>query len=118
MESSSPSPPKQRNRALRLDILPLDYVLGIADLTGECMRMCINSVGCGELAHLGAMCDFVRAIYDALRTLDGGASMTKEMEQKMDVMATSLRKMETTCYNVVVRGSERPLSLMQPNDEE
>uniref|UniRef100_A0A3Q2I8Q3 Translin associated factor X n=1 Tax=Equus caballus TaxID=9796 RepID=A0A3Q2I8Q3_HORSE len=33
----------------RLKITPVDYLLGVADLTGELMRMCINSVGNGDI---------------------------------------------------------------------
>ena len=105
------SPPEKiphtvESSPIRLFVDPLDYVLGIADLTGECMRLCINSVGSGKTRDLAHICDFVRGLYSAFSTLDKTAS--SEIGKKMNVMAESLRKIETTCYNVIVRGSECP----------
>jgi predicted translin family RNA/ssDNA-binding protein len=92
--------------SIKLFIDPLDYVLGLADLTGECMRLCINSVGSGETEHLPQICDFVRGLYNAFLTLNKNSST--EITKKMDTMTENLRKIETTCYTVTVRGSERP----------
>ncbi|XP_067840244.1 translin-associated protein X isoform X3 [Heptranchias perlo] len=40
---------KQKQELLCLQVTPTDYLLGIADLTGELMRMCITSVGNGDI---------------------------------------------------------------------
>lgn len=96
--------------SIKLFIDPLDYVLGIADLTGECMRLCINSVGSGETHNLRHVCDFVRALYNAFSSLD--MSLSNEISKKMNTMAESVRKIETTCYTVTVRGSERPQHML------
>lgn len=46
----SPDAPDKQCGTWRLKITPVDYLLGVADLTGELMRMCINSVGNGDIA--------------------------------------------------------------------
>lgn len=37
-----------------------DYILGLADLTGEMMRRCINNLGVGNVADCFAICAFVK----------------------------------------------------------
>ncbi|XP_078069534.1 translin-associated protein X isoform X2 [Mustelus asterias] len=39
----------EKQKQLCLQVTPTDYLLGIADLTGELMRMCITSVGNGDI---------------------------------------------------------------------
>ena len=116
-ETDAPPPekiPVLPESSIKLFIDPLDYVLGLADLTGECMRLCINSVGSGEIQSLPQICDFVRGLYNAFLTLDKGAS--SEITKKMNTMTENLRKIETTCYTVTVRGSECPKHMLLSDD--
>lgn len=56
----------------RLKLTPVDYLLGVADLTGELMRMCINSVGNGDIDTPFEVSQFLRQgqVYDrSLATL-------------------------------------------------
>ncbi len=46
-----------------------EYLLGVADLTGELMRMCINAVGRGDVDTCFDTCAFLRKIHDALSSL-------------------------------------------------
>lgn len=46
-----------------------EYLLGIADLTGELMRMCINAVGRGQTALVSNTCCSLRKIHEALASL-------------------------------------------------
>jgi predicted translin family RNA/ssDNA-binding protein len=48
----------------RLKVTPVDYLLGVADLTGELMRMCINSVGNGDIDTPFEVSQFLRQVYD------------------------------------------------------
>ncbi|MCO5606978.1 hypothetical protein L7F22_061169 [Adiantum nelumboides] len=84
----------------------LDYVLGIADLTGELMRLAISNVTDGELDSAKSICDFVRSLYMSFTLIYQEVDDSWEMKQKMEVMLQSLIKIETTCYTVHVRGSE------------
>jgi predicted translin family RNA/ssDNA-binding protein len=50
-----------------VDKLPIpveDYLLAIADFTGELMRYCINSVGAGHSEVARSVCQVVRQIKD------------------------------------------------------
>lgn len=42
---------------------PYDFILGIADFTGELMRKCINTLGSGNVSDCFKICNFVRAIH-------------------------------------------------------
>jgi len=46
-----------------------EYLLGIADLTGELMRMCINAVGQGRTEIVSHTCMFLRNLHQALSSL-------------------------------------------------
>jgi len=94
-----------------LKITDDDYVLGVADLTGELMRYAINSVGKGNHDLAIEVCRFMRSLkgeYDAL-TLNSRSPISN----KVDVMRSSLRKVEDACYALRVRGSEYPASMYQ-----
>ncbi|XP_063221690.1 translin-associated protein X [Bacillus rossius redtenbacheri] len=91
-------------------LLPTDYFLGIADLTGELMRKCINNLGLGKMESCYHTCAFVRQIYNGF--LGIGNTGTKEMSRKIFTLRQSLAKMEYTCYTIHVRGSEIPKHML------
>ena len=41
-----------------------EYVLGLADLTGELMRRCISSVSSGQLDECWRLCGLLRTIHE------------------------------------------------------
>jgi predicted translin family RNA/ssDNA-binding protein len=108
-------------------VLPMsmeDYILGVADLTysfqvtadkrGELMRRAINNISsragrtiameiCTALRHIES--SFLR-LYIPSNSGPGG--LAGELGKKISVMKTSVSKVESACYNVHVRGSERP----------
>ncbi|KAK3553801.1 hypothetical protein QTP70_012232 [Hemibagrus guttatus] len=49
---------------LTFQVTPTDYLLGVADLTGELMRMCISSVGNGDVDTPFELSNFLRQIHD------------------------------------------------------
>lgn len=89
-----------------LHIPPNEYMLGMADFTGELMRMCINSVGSGDRDTPFQLVSFMREIYDGFQLL--GNTPTREVVRKLYTMRQSLKKVENTCYTLHVRGSEIP----------
>lgn len=54
---------------LQIQIPVTEYLLGIADLTGELMRMCINSVGRGHIDTCFHAGEFLRKTHEALSSL-------------------------------------------------
>eukprot|EP00051_Salpingoeca_urceolata_P015049 m.192790 g.192790 ORF g.192790 m.192790 type:complete len:272 (+) comp18275_c0_seq1:1781-2596(+) len=85
-----------------------DYLLGVTDLTGELMRLCITSVGSPSFspdtgARICAFCQTLSAAYGLIVHTYG-----KEMSKKMEVLKQSLKKIENACYLFKVRGSELP----------
>ncbi|KAG5532681.1 hypothetical protein RHGRI_027091 [Rhododendron griersonianum] len=89
---------------LRINVL--DYLLGLADLTGELMRLAIGRISDGELEFAEKICRFVREIYRELTLLAPSMDDSHEMKTKMDTMLQSVVKIENACFSVRVRGSE------------
>ena len=84
---------------------PIDYALGIADMTGELMRMCINAVGSGDRDLPFNILPFIKAIYIGFLSLK---PFNKEFNRKVLVMKNSLLKVESVCYTLKIRSSEIP----------
>nr|XP_027097440.1 translin-associated protein X isoform X1 [Coffea arabica]XP_027097442.1 translin-associated protein X isoform X1 [Coffea arabica]XP_027097443.1 translin-associated protein X isoform X1 [Coffea arabica] len=89
-----------------LQINILDYLLGLADLTGELMRLAIGRISDGELEYAEKICKFVREIYRKLTILAPEMDESSDMKMKMDTMLQSVMKIENACFSVHVRGSE------------
>ncbi|CAH9119750.1 unnamed protein product [Cuscuta europaea] len=89
-----------------LQINILDYILGLADLTGELMRLAIGRVSDGELEFAHKICSFVREIHRELTLVAPLMEDHSDMKIKMDTMLQSVMKIENACYGVHVRGSE------------
>ncbi|XP_037405285.1 translin-associated protein X-like [Triticum dicoccoides] len=89
-----------------LQINVLDYLLGVADLSGELMRLAIGRISDGEVEHAKNICAFVRDIYRELTLLVLLMDDNNEMKKKMEVMLQSVVKIENACFSVHVRGSE------------
>ena len=85
------------------------YLLGIADLTGELMRMAIHSIGQGDFELPFHHCRFMRVIHDAFVSF---GSVDRELSRKVHVLRQSLQKVETACYTLQVRGSEIPKHML------
>ncbi|PIA60120.1 hypothetical protein AQUCO_00400783v1 [Aquilegia coerulea] len=84
----------------------LDYLLGVADLTGELMRLAIGRISDGELEYAEKICQFVRDIYRELTLVVPHMDDNFEMKKKMETMLQSVVKIENACFSVHVRGSE------------
>ncbi|KAM3957717.1 LOW QUALITY PROTEIN: translin associated factor X [Aphomia sociella] len=88
-----------------------DYMLGIADLTGELMRRAINTISSGESAECIYACQVVRELYTGYLGLFG---MGKELGRKMNVTRNNVAKVEAAVYALHVRGGEAPSTLIVP----
>ncbi|XP_076441933.1 translin-associated protein X-like isoform X2 [Babylonia areolata] len=88
---------------------PMEFMLGIADLTGELMRTAIMSVSAGNLDYPIQICDFMRVIHDSFMSYGNTA---RELSRKMATLRQSLQKVEGACYTLKVRGSEIPKHML------
>ena len=107
-DTQDPSTPS--SRSLALSITPMDYILGMADFTGELMRMCINSIGSGDMEVPFMLVTFMRQLYDSFQL--PGNTPGREYIRKLSVMRQSLSKVENACYMLRVRGSEIPQHML------
>lgn len=97
-------------RKVCVNVPPSEYMLGLADLTGELMRMAINYVGSGDLQKPFELCCFMRTVFDSFSTISG---LPRELYQKLRVFKQSLMKVEKACYTLQVRGSEMPQHMLK-----
>lgn len=95
---------------LTFQVTPSDYLLGVADLTGELMRMCISSVGNGDIDTPFQLSQFLRQIHDGFSYI--GNTGPYEVSKKLHTLRQSLAKVEDACYALRVRGSEIPKHML------
>ncbi|NWR74469.1 TSNAX protein, partial [Centropus unirufus] len=95
-----------QTHTLSLKVTPVDYLLGVADLTGELMRLCISSVGNGDMDTPFELSQFLRQIFDGFTFI--GNTGPYEVSKKLYTLKQSLAKVESACYTLKVRGSEIP----------
>ena len=100
---------KSNTETMQVHIPPTHYLLGIADLTGELMRMAIHSIGQGDFELPFEHCRFMRVIHDAFVSF---GNVDRELSRKLHVLRQSLQKVETACYTLQVRGSEIPKHML------
>uniref|UniRef100_A0A8C6TFJ5 Translin-associated protein X n=1 Tax=Neogobius melanostomus TaxID=47308 RepID=A0A8C6TFJ5_9GOBI len=95
---------------LTFHVTPSDYLLGVADLTGELMRLCISSVGNGDIDTPFQLSQFLRQIHDGFSFI--GNTGPYEVSKKLHTLRQSLGKVEDACYTLRVRGSEIPKHML------
>ncbi|GBP35342.1 Translin-associated protein X [Eumeta japonica] len=93
-------------------LLPLeDYMLGLADLTGELMRKAINSVSSGDTEDCFHSCQVVRDLYAGFLGVFGGG---RELARKLNTSRANALKAEGAAYALCVRGRHAPAPLLVP----
>ncbi|GBF64719.1 translin-associated protein X [Trichophyton mentagrophytes] len=113
-----------------IKVTEADYVLGLYDLTGEMMRFAITTMTTGRTASVkegdvtsqdksqqpegpmggdAVLSDLrqLRAMFEQLN-VPRGLNGWKEVDKKLEVMQTSVEKVERAVYGLLVRGTERP----------
>lgn len=85
-------------------LAPMEFVLGVGDLTGEVMRKCINSLGSGDVDSCFEHCRFLQELYKGFISVSNARN--RDFSQKLFTLRQSLLKSESVCYNVKVRGGE------------
>lgn len=65
-ESSDPSDPvvgDVERKTFQCLVQPMEFMLGLADLSGEVMRRCITSLGSGDVETCFQACTFLQSLY-------------------------------------------------------
>ena len=88
----------------------IDYLLGVADLTGELMRLSINAAGSGNWKLPYSILEFMRELYCCFLRLR--PYISKIVSRKVTTLRESLFKIENVCYRIKVRGSEVPQHML------
>lgn len=88
-------------------IQPVEYILGLADLTGEVMRNCINSLGSGNTDSCFDTNKFLQKVLSLYMSINPVPNRNKDLSQKIYTLKQSTLKTENVCYNLIVRGTEK-----------
>lgn len=54
---------KTETKKFKCLVQPIEFMLGLADSTGEVMRRCITSLGCGDVKTCFQVCSFLQSLY-------------------------------------------------------
>jgi predicted translin family RNA/ssDNA-binding protein len=95
--------------AATMEGLPLhlsDYLGGIADLSGELMRVCVAAGGSNKPDVVRKTCAFVCNLQAAFNMISSSAGFDYAVGKKMTVLGESLAKMEAVCFQMKLRESE------------
>ncbi|XP_071869248.1 translin associated factor X [Bombus fervidus] len=98
------------DKMVQVLVSPHEYILGIADLTGELMRMCISNLARGDKDKCYQTCNFVRDIYKCFLGCTNASN--RLMNRKLYTLEQNLHKIENACYAINVRGSEIPKHIL------
>lgn len=97
---------EENDERFNLFLCPVEFILGYADLTGEVMRYCINSLGSGETENCFKTCKFLQNIYAKFLTIGSVPNHGRDFSHKLSTMKMSTFKAEHVCYQLKVRGTE------------
>ena len=97
----------EQGQKIEVKVTCTDYLLGVADFTGEMMRFAINCVGSGMTDRARDVCSFLRRLTAEYETVE-----LAPLQRKMEVMRNSLEKVEKVVYALTVRGSEYPSGML------
>jgi len=84
-----------------------EFIMGLADLTGELMRNAINSLATGNTEVCFSLLALLQTFAEAFDKLERKEA-PRDLGGKVRVLKQSMRKVEQACYSIQVRGSEIP----------
>lgn len=82
---------------------PMEFILGVGDLTGELMRKCINSLGSGDVNSSFNIANSLKAFYTCYKGLHVNH---RELGRKLQTLKASLLKTDNVAYNIKIRSEE------------
>jgi predicted translin family RNA/ssDNA-binding protein len=85
---------------------PADYFLGVADATGELMRLAVSAAGRGDTNICFEVRRFLNVLVGTMHGIKLCGYAGREMSFKMNVMRQSAEKVEAACFNAVMRRAE------------
>ncbi|XP_050036491.1 translin-associated protein X-like [Dermacentor andersoni] len=110
--TASPDGSPEGNTHFSLEIAPMEYLYGVADMAGELRRISVGALGRGDLEEAGAICRFLRDLYTAFVSCGfvavQGTWRSRDSGHRTWALLQSVLEVEKTCYAVKLHGSEAP----------
>lgn len=98
---------RAEDHGLNVPLEPSDYVLGVADLTGELMRCAVAAAGRSDGPALHKIWEFLKGVEEGLKCFEKGRNaIGRDFPMKMKVLKTSVDKVEKSRYDIAVRRAE------------
>lgn len=85
---------------------PADYILGVADLSGELMRLAIGCAARGNPTIPVKTRDFLSCVYAFFSDIQYRIPELRELDRKIPVFCQSLDKVINACFQSSVRKAE------------
>ncbi|KAF0981560.1 hypothetical protein FDP41_012217 [Naegleria fowleri] len=101
---------------MRFPVSKLDYLLGIADLTGELMRFATNHFMIEEIPTtvMNFMSEMHAHFMHILTSCKGLSPFEeKDLRHKVEIMEASLTKVEKLCYNLALNKNDKYTNKLQ-----
>jgi len=83
---------KELPSAIELEINPLNYLLGLADVIGELRRYALDNIRNSHIEDLNSILENMDEIYTNLFTLDYPTGVTQDLRHKVDVARNLIEK--------------------------
>lgn len=93
----------EEDQQTKLLVEPLEFILGVGDLTGELMRKCINSLGSGDDDSSFIIANSLKSFYTCYKGL---RVYNRELGRKIQTLRNSLLKTDNVSYNIKIRSEE------------
>ena len=75
-----------------LKIIPLNYILGLADVIGELRRFALDNIRNSQVEDLNEILESMDEMYTYLFTIDYPSSVTQDLRRKVDVARNIIEK--------------------------
>ncbi len=75
-----------------LKIMPLNYILGLADVIGELRRYALDNIRNSQIEDLNEILEAMDEIYTHLFSLDYPSAITQDLRHKIDVARNIIEK--------------------------
>ncbi|EIM21102.1 Translin [Wallemia mellicola CBS 633.66] len=93
---------KEGSERAVVEVQPSEYLGGIGDLTGELMRMAIQILGSADISLIERIVELIKSVRGILEDNQNHFNL----QQKINTLENSLKKIEDTRYTYEVRKAE------------
>lgn len=103
--------PAEARTFFSLEIMPLEYLYGVADMAGELRRMSVSALGRGDMKEPRNICRFIRDVYSGFVSCGFVPAQStwrsRDSGHRAWVLLQNVLEVEKTCYAAQLHGPTR-----------